>query len=108
MFLATAAQPKTKSRSTKVEKEPRQPISAWSGLAMSGLFCCAAWASRSSASIKRVKRKREYFSLGADLVLFFYLTAPERAFQKSTKVCNRILLTAFVLAFRVPVFTSWS
>jgi hypothetical protein len=38
MFLATAAQPKTKSRSTKVEKEPRQPISAWSGLAMSGFF----------------------------------------------------------------------
>jgi hypothetical protein len=106
MFLATAAQPKTKSRSTKVEKEPRQPISAWSDSHEAFLLRCVA--SRSSASIKRVKRKREYFSLGADLVLFFYLTAPERAFQKSTKVCNRILLTAFVLAFRVPVFTSWS
>jgi len=54
MFLATAAQPKTKSRSTKVEKEPRQPISAWSGLAMSGLLDelrgRAAQAQRSAAT----------------------------------------------------------
>ena len=43
-FLATAAQAKTERWSTREEKEPRQPISAYSGLAVSGLLWLVAWA----------------------------------------------------------------